>query len=245
MLNGVDISHYQRGLDLASLKHDFAIMKATEGTSMVDECCDKWVQTERRNGKLWGFYHVLTTATGIAQGEFMLDMCENYFGEGIPIIDVEGTGSYYPNDPGRVYDMANYLIGKTGVKPIIYMNRNCMLTADWSRVVGLGCDLWIARYPYSKVSGYDYDTGNLGDAKYWPYYAMWQYTSNGWLASNNLNVGIDLDVFFGTEDAWRAYAAGSSIPDTDTSEMLSVVNSALESLNDATEKVQQIKDSIN
>ena len=34
MMRGIDISNYQRGLDLAAVDCDFGIFKATEGTSI-------------------------------------------------------------------------------------------------------------------------------------------------------------------------------------------------------------------
>ena len=39
-LNGIDVSHYQDGINLAKIQADFVIMKATEGTTFVDNCCD-------------------------------------------------------------------------------------------------------------------------------------------------------------------------------------------------------------
>ena len=43
-LNGIDISNYQRGLDLAQVPCDFVICKATEGTTIVHNTCDPWIQ---------------------------------------------------------------------------------------------------------------------------------------------------------------------------------------------------------
>ena len=56
-LSGIDISNYQRGLDLSKVPCDFAICKATEGTSIVHDTCDPWVQQAKELGKKWGFYH--------------------------------------------------------------------------------------------------------------------------------------------------------------------------------------------
>lgn len=55
MLKGIDISNWQGGLDLTALRGvDFAIMKATEGTSFVDPYCDPWVQQADGMDMLWG-----------------------------------------------------------------------------------------------------------------------------------------------------------------------------------------------
>lgn len=53
-LNGIDISNYQRGLDLAKVPCDFVICKATEGTTIVHNTCDPWIQQAIKLGKLWG-----------------------------------------------------------------------------------------------------------------------------------------------------------------------------------------------
>ena len=204
MLKGLDISAYERGLDLTKLDFDFCVIKATEGTHMVQGTCDPWVQQCIKLGRKFGFYHVMNSTTGIAQAEWFVNNCKGYFGKGIPFLDVEGeTG--YPNDPGRAYDFCDYVIRKTGIKPIVYMNRNCLDNADWSRVVGLDCDLWVANYwyGYDRV-GYDIDTSKMTSPSPWPYAAMWQFTSSGRL--DGWNSDLDLDLFFGDESAWDSYA---------------------------------------
>ena len=62
-LNGIDISNYQRGLDLAQVPCDFVICKATEGTTIVHNTCDPWIQQAIKLGKLWGFYHFMNEKT--------------------------------------------------------------------------------------------------------------------------------------------------------------------------------------
>ena len=42
--NGIDISNWQRGIDLSKVPCDFVIAKATEGTGYVDKSCDGFIQ---------------------------------------------------------------------------------------------------------------------------------------------------------------------------------------------------------
>ena len=86
MLNGIDISSWQNGLQLSTSDADFYVMKATEGTSYVDRCCDPWVQWCIDNGKPWGFYHFMGKADPIAQADFFYENCKNYFGRGVPML---------------------------------------------------------------------------------------------------------------------------------------------------------------
>ena len=46
MLKGIDISNHQAGLDLSKVDCDFVIIKATEGKSYVDNCCDGFFQSD-------------------------------------------------------------------------------------------------------------------------------------------------------------------------------------------------------
>lgn len=213
MLKGLDISAYEKGLDLRRVEFDFCIVKATEGVSMVQSTCDQWVQQVLSMNRLFGFYHVMNSATGIAQATWFVDNCKGYFGKGIPVLDIEGENGY-PNDPGRAYDFCKYVIDHTGVKPIVYMNRACLEGADWSRVVELDCDLWIANYwyGYDRV-GYDIDVSRMADPSPWPYAALWQFTSSGCL--DGWGSDLDLDMFFGDADAWLAYATSGGAVSND------------------------------
>ena len=57
MLYGIDISHWQNGLDLSKIMADFIIIKATEGIKFVDSKCDHFYQQAKSLNKLLGFYH--------------------------------------------------------------------------------------------------------------------------------------------------------------------------------------------
>ena len=151
-------------------------MKSTEGTYQVQDTCDPWVQRLIELGRLWGFYHVMSSEDGTSQADFYLDNCINYFRHGIPILDIEGISSRYPNNPGIAYDFCKRVIDKTGVVPMVYM-------LDYD-----------SADPSSMMS----------DPSPWPFAAMWQFSSTGRVEGWNKNV--DLDLFFGDADAWRKYA---------------------------------------
>mgnify|MGYP003273047984 CR=1 FL=1 len=44
MLNGIDISAWQRGIDAASVPSDFVIVKATQGLDYINDDCDRAYQ---------------------------------------------------------------------------------------------------------------------------------------------------------------------------------------------------------
>lgn len=40
-LNGIDISGWQKGIDMTKVPGDFVIIKATQGTKYVNDDCDR------------------------------------------------------------------------------------------------------------------------------------------------------------------------------------------------------------
>lgn len=78
-MNGIDISDYQRGLDLFEVPCDFVICKATEGTTLVHRTCDPWIQLAIKMNKKWGFYHFLNTEDVIKQADFFVSQTKKLF----------------------------------------------------------------------------------------------------------------------------------------------------------------------
>ena len=91
-MQGIDISNYQRGIDLDKVPFDFMICKATEGTGIVHDTCDGFVQKAKALGKKWGFYHFLNGEDPVKQAEFFVSQTKNYFGNGVPALDYEMYG---------------------------------------------------------------------------------------------------------------------------------------------------------
>lgn len=89
-MQGIDISVWQRNLDLSKVSCDFVIVKATQGTWYVSESCDTHVQQAISLGKPFGFYHYVGGDGAQAEADFFVDNCAGYLGKGIPCIDWEG-----------------------------------------------------------------------------------------------------------------------------------------------------------
>lgn len=208
MLKGIDISNYQKTLQLYNLvgQIDFVIMKATEGLNIVDASCDRFFQQAKKYGLLKGFYHVFTSADPVKQADYLVDNTINYFGDAIPVLDVEGVSSYYPSNATNVLKFVQRVEQRTGVKPIIYMNTAAKNASDYISVVKNGNGLWGANYYFgNKRVGYsDVDASKHAlDAKPWPFMAIWQFTSSGRLLGYEGN--LDLDLAFMDKSAWVKY----------------------------------------
>lgn len=206
MLKGIDISHHQDGINIASLDVDFVIAKATEGVGYTDNCCDKFYQAAKNAGKKLGVYHFARPDLGnsaIDEADYFLKETTGYHKEAILVLDWESGDltnvSWAKSWLDRVKE-------KTGVKPVIYMSASVMSSADWSSVVNADYGLWVANYGANDGTPQEsvFDRYPL---KYWTFYALWQYTSKGRLAGYNGN--LDLNYFSGDKTAWDKYAGGS------------------------------------
>lgn len=217
MLKGIDISNWQAGMSLSYYKGliDFVCMKATEGINYVDAQCDNFYQQCKKYDYLRGFYHVLTADSAKTQADFFVKSCENYFGDAIPILDVEGISEYYPNDPDEVLVFVNRVKELTGVIPMLYINGSALESKDYSKVAAANVGLWMANYYYG------YDTVSWDDVNpetemytvsWFDTCAIWQFTSSGKLPYYSGNV--DLDLAFMDRDAWGKYCGSKKQEET-------------------------------
>ena len=203
MLKGIDISHWQANLDIASTGAQFVICKATQGTTFVDPSCDRHYQIAKRLGLKLGVYHYASGGDPIAEADFFVRNIQGYIGEAILILDWEKTQN------GRYHEHASWCLRflnrvkeLTGVKPLVYMSASVIKVADWSKVVAGDYGLWVAGWPDNRDS---WDIPDFRwDVKPWPFYALWQYTSSGGR--------LDRDVFMGDVAAWDKYANPSGNP---------------------------------
>ena len=78
MLNGIDISDYQRLLNLNNVAGNFAIIKATEGTSYINPSLHRHVEQAFNSGKLVGLYHFSRAGNPTSEAAFFLRVCKPY-----------------------------------------------------------------------------------------------------------------------------------------------------------------------
>lgn len=203
-LKGIDISNYQRGIDLSKVECDFVIMKATEGKSLVDKSCDTFFQQALKLGKKLGVYHFANNSDNSAEVEanFFIENTKGYIGKAIPILDWEDNVT---NNVPWALEWLQRVEKAYGCKPMIYMSKSVANKHDWSKVANGDYGLWVAQYRDYKPD-YNYDMSNAGNepsVKYWKNIAMWQWTSSGRLDGYNGN--LDCDIFYGDASAWDKY----------------------------------------
>ena len=199
MLKGIDISKYERGFNLKATSPGFCIVKATEGMTIVDKCCDGFVQQCISLGIPWGYYHFARPNGGAREARYFYENTRNYTGRGIPILDFEDrrNGNGYLDEFVREYHAI------TGIYPWVYMSSDFLNNRGYGTdYVRNNCGLWLAGYP-SRATMY-------------PTVKMCPYKHNGWTLAawqftDNLSIGgmhVDGDIFYGDTSAWKMYATG-------------------------------------
>lgn len=212
MLHGKDISDWQSRMHAGATAGDFTIVKATESDWYVNPSCDRHYQQAKDDGQLLGVYHFARPSEGNTareEAEYFVRHTEGYQGDAIFFLDWE-DGSQLWNVPWA-HEFLTHVNNIAGVKPAIYQSESVVNSWDWSPVANDDFGLWVAKYR-DMVSDYGYDMSTAGNAptvKWWSFYMMWQWTSQGRL--DGYDGPVDFDVFYGDANAWMAYARDSLI----------------------------------
>lgn len=206
MLNGFDLSNWQKDANAGTLPGDFALMKATEGTGYVNPSCDRHYQQAKKSGKLLGVYHFASGTDAVKEADFFIKNIKGYIGDAIMVLDWEADA--IKKGPNWALNWLWRVNQQTGVWPLIYMSQSVANNPAWSEVAK-NSGLWVARYPTSANVGYD-GGSSWGKAATGPWQtcAIWQYTSSGRLPGYNGN--LDLNHAYMTREGWTKYAAGGS-----------------------------------
>lgn len=202
MLRVVDVASHQAGIVTGSLDCDAVICKATEGTGYVNPYCDEHYQSAKAAGKLLGVYHYASGGNPEAEAEFFINNVQGYLREAILVLDWESGNNAAWGDSSWVARFCAHVVALTGINPMIYVQRSAA-----SQCVGLGdYGIWLAEYPDYAPRGW----GDYVEPNYSGDYAMHQFTSSG--AISGWSGPLDLSLFFGDENAWRAYAGATGQP---------------------------------
>ncbi len=211
-MNGIDISSWQRGIDLAAVPCEFVIVKATEGTSYLNPYCGENLRQAEGLGKKLGVYHFAGGGNPDAEAEYFAANVKNCIGKAILVLDWEIQDAQ--NGPEWAKRWLDRVYEITKVKPMIYMSNYLVNHLDWSAVASSGYRLWNAYYyNYGTPMGYNAEAPLPEKLGAWGKAALYQYTSEGKLSG--YNGYLDLDVFYGNAGEWDAYARVEGMPGPD------------------------------
>ncbi len=201
-VKGVDVSAYQKDIDWKGLEEEgiyFAFIKATEGSSHVDENFERnWDEAHKTDMKV-GAYHFMSYDTeGETQAENFIEHVDKRWGMLPPVVDVEFYGEYTENHPSaeKMYAILDVILEKFedryGLVPIIYTN-----TYIYENYISGRYDdhpIWISDHSVPET---------LSDGREWTFC---QYTFSA--VSENVAGGeqyVDMNVFNGSRWEFRNY----------------------------------------
>ena len=190
-VRGVDVSHYQGEIDWEHFKDqgiEFAFIKATEGSSFVDEKFAENCEGARAAGLCAGAYHFFSfDSPPASQAEHFIAIGAALSGSLPPVVDIEYYGDKRENPPekasvvSRLRELLEALEREYGVKPVIYTTY--AVYNKYIRNQFLEYPLWI-RNVY-------YPPGDIG--RQWTF---WQYSDTGALGgTSGEEKFVDLNVF--------------------------------------------------
>ena len=201
-VRGVDVSSYQGEIDwqvLSGQGIQFAFIKATEGSSLVDPRFDFNYKEARKTGLRVGAYHFFSyDSPGTSQADLFIETVEKIPGMLPPVIDVEFYGDKEYNQPDRESTqrelgiLIDRLEAHYGMMPILYATeKSYQLYIAGSYP---DCDIWIRNVITSPT---------LSDDRKW---VFWQYTNRKRLDGYQGDEPyIDMNVFRGSQDEFNDY----------------------------------------
>lgn len=196
-MQGIDISSYQSGIDLASVPCDFVIVKATEGTYYTNPDCCRAYEQAMSLCKPRGTYHYVSGGGAIAEADYYIDSIANWVGDGILCIDWEAGGNSAWGDTEYLAQVVQHVLERTGIPPLIYASAGAF---PWDVAAQYNCGTWVAQYADMNPTGYQDNPWNEDD------YAcvIRQYASTGILP--NWDGNLDLDKSYIDAETWAKYA---------------------------------------
>lgn len=194
-LRGIDISNWQRGINLDAVPADFVIVKVTEGNYYISPDWMRQYQQAVGGNKKVGLYHYSNGGDVVTEAEFFLKSAGKAIENSMIVLDWEGENnpSFGVNDFNWCNHWCDYIWQKTGVKPILYISQSVQ-----SRFTtrNFRFEYWIAQYASMNPTSYQDTPWNEGQ---YPCLIR-QYSSAGRLAG--YDGSLDLNKFYGTREDW-------------------------------------------
>lgn len=205
-LKGTDISDFQGqpNFDVLKTDVDFVLTKATEGVGFTAQTLQRNKSELRRVGLPHGFYHFASVIDPIDEANYFVNQIGDYQKGELLMLDWEPE-AFVANPPQWALQWLQRVESLTGTKPLIYMNSSTAQSFDWSPVVQNNNGLVVANYGVDDGSPH-----NAPGSGWWPFWAIWQYTSRGVL--DGITGNVDLDIFNGDAAALARYGGVDGVP---------------------------------
>lgn len=202
-LNGIDISSWQEGIDVAKVSADFIIIKVSGGTSYVNPFWKKWADKALKAGKLLGLYHYAceydSEPGGKAEANYFLKQIKGYEHKAVMILDWEAHATGMPVSYAKAW--LDTVAKATGGTPMFYGYASNINSTNYSAIKKY--PLWMASYldKYANGSGYVTKPSNSWKTGAWAKMTMYQYSSTRTIKGYPGH--LDVNAFYGTKADWQ------------------------------------------
>lgn len=223
-MNGIDVSNWQRGINLGAVPADFVGVLATDGLRFTSPTVDEQLQAAQRKTKRTMVYHFARAgqSDSDAQARHFLKAAKKYIDAGaVPVLDWEEDK--FNGYAQWAIDWIRAVEKATGKQVWVYQRQTAAANSSWG---SFRRPMWLARYPTTaRVNGY-LSSFKVPPVPGWNV-VIWQYSDNGWLPG--YNGPLDLNVAFG--DPWKlAKGVGSATapPKTFLEEIMAIDRNSAE-----------------
>lgn len=200
-MNGIDISNWQAGMNVAAVPSDFVIVKATEGTGFTSSTFASQISTAEKAGRLLGVYHYINGAGAQAEMQHFYDVIKPWIGKAIICLDWEKGGNSAWGNLSYLKQCIEAIKKLTGKTVMLYASASVF---PYNISDATGCRRWIAQYANTGTTGYQTNPWNEGaytcDIR--------QYSGTGRL--NGYGSDLDLNKAYISKDEWNKIAGSSS-----------------------------------
>ena len=153
-MKGVDISHYQNGLTIRQIRdsgNEFAIIKLTEGTRLVDEAAFGFYREAYETGFPVGCYcysHAINAQQTMAEAAYLLDAINGFPMPCGVFLDIEEPETLELDHDAILNVIRGWCagIGGKGYFPGVYSSEGTL----WSKIspdeLPDGCLVWVAKW---------------------------------------------------------------------------------------------------
>lgn len=212
-LEGVDVSHWQGTINWASVAgagKRFAVIKATESTTYVDDKYATNHANARANGIRTGAYHFAqpstTSGDAKAEADWFVGHMNLLPGDLNPALDLEqSNGLSVSALQAWVKTFLDEVYLKTGIRPMIYTSPSFWRTymGDTRSIADAGYSiLWVAHWGVTSPSVPGSNWGGKG-------WTFWQYSSNTTVPG--ISGDVDHDRYNGTDLTKVTYKADFTV----------------------------------
>ena len=200
-MDGIDISNWQAGINVARIPGDFVIVKATEGTGFTSSTFQSQISAAHNAGKLVGAYHYIKGKGAAGEMRHIYNVIKDWVGKALICIDWESGGNSAWGDISYLRRCIEEIKALTGKVIIVYASKSVF---PWDAVKATGSRAWVAQYADNSITGYQSHPWNEGAFDC----LIRQYSSHGRLDGYNGN--LDLNKAYCTREEWMKLAGAKT-----------------------------------